>query len=45
MEMEYAVIVMRRKYHPPYLENFVDIVLTFEYDPKCKVEDNNQDAD
>ncbi|CAD8094965.1 unnamed protein product [Paramecium primaurelia] len=45
IEMEYAVIMMRRKYHPPYLENFVDIVLTFLYDPKCKVEDKNPEAE
>lgn len=36
--MEYVVIFMRRKYHPPYLENFTDILLTFLYDPKCKMD-------
>ena len=43
--MEYVVIMMRRKYQPPYLENFTDIVLTFLYDPKSKMDAKEEEAD
>lgn len=43
--MEYVVIMMRRKYHPPYLENFTDIVLTFLYDPKSKMDAREEEPD